>query len=129
LPRRAGVVAEEEAAVFGFDLRVEAARVGARDGEADLAENPFRQPGVARDLGPVVAAVARLEDAAAGAAARHLPRVAVRLPQRRVDDLRVVGIENQLDRAGLVVAEQDLLPRLAAVLRPEDAALRIRRRV
>src|SRR5262245_23803111 len=91
LPRRARVVGHEESTVLGFDLRVETLRVGAGDGEADLAECPPRQSGIARDFGPVIAAVSRPENAAAGAAARHLPRIAEGLPQRRVDDLGSVG--------------------------------------
>ena len=78
---------------------------------------------VARDLLPGLAAVGRLEEAAAGAAARHLVLDAVRLPQRGVDHARVLAIDRDVDRAGLGVAEQHLLPALAAVDRLEDAAL------
>src|SRR5262249_38112621 len=51
------------------------------------------------------------------------------LPQRDIDHLRVVRIDDQLVGAGLVVTEQDLVPRLAAVFRTVHAALRIRGRV
>src|SRR5205814_1659694 len=56
LPRRAGIVGAEEAAVFVLDQRVDAVRVGARDGDADLADHALRQAWVARDLAPGVAA-------------------------------------------------------------------------
>ena len=129
LPRRTGVVGQKEPALVCLDLRVNAIRVGARHGQADLPERAFRQPGVPRDLGPVVSAVGRLEDPAAGSTARHFERVSIRLPQRDVHHLRVVRIDDQLVGAGLVVPEQDPVPRLPAILRSVDAALRIRRRV
>ncbi len=68
LPGGARVVGHEEAAVLGLDLRVDAVRVGARNRDADLAEDAFGQAGVAGDFGPGVAAVGGLEDAAARAA-------------------------------------------------------------
>src|SRR5262249_46612275 len=75
------------------------------------------------------AAVGRLEQPAAETARGHFPGVAIRLPQSRVHDLRVVRIEHELDRAGLVVAEENFFPRLAAIFRSEYAALGIRRRM
>src|SRR5204862_7374735 len=67
--------------------------------------------------------------ARSGTAAPHAPRIAARFPQRRVQRLRMIRIDDELDRAGLVVLVENLLPRLAAVLRAEDAAIGIRRRV
>ena len=128
-PGRSGVVGPEEAAVIRLNLRVHAARVGAGDRQADLAEHAPGQTGMTRDLGPMIAAVGRREDAAARPAARHLPGIAGRLPERDVQHARVVRIDDDLVGAGPVVAEQDLLPGLPAVFRPVDAALRVRRRV
>ena len=88
-----------------------------------LPTRPCGRARVARDLLPRLAAVGRLEEAAAGAAARHLVLDAVGLPQRREHHVRVLPIDLDVDGAGLVVAEQHLLPRLAAVGALEDAAL------
>ena len=80
-------------------------------------------PGCAVISFQVLAAVGRLEEAAARAAARHLVLDAVGLPQRGVHHVRVLAIDRDVDRAGLAVAEQHLLPALAAVGRLEHAAL------
>jgi hypothetical protein len=52
--------------------------------------------------------------------------MALRLPCGRVEDVRVQRIERDVVRAGALAAEQHVLPVAAAVLRPEDAALRVR---
>ena len=129
LPRRARVVGAEEAAVFVLDERVDATGVGAGDGDADLADEPRRQPRIAGDFAPRLAAVGRLEQPAGRSAARHLILDAIRLPHRREHDVRIPAIDLDVDGAGLVVAEQHLLPRLAAVGRLEHAALVARRAV
>ena len=77
---------------------------------ADLAVESLRQAAGARDLLPRLAAVGRLEEAAAGAAARHLVLDAVRLPQRREHHVRIPAIDLHVDAAGLGVAEQHFLP-------------------
>ena len=82
-----------------------------------------RHAGVPRDLGPGVAAVGRLEHAAARAAGRHGVLLAEGLPERRVEDVRVVPVDHEVDRAGALVAEEDALPAVAAVGRTEDAPL------
>src|SRR5207247_5589041 len=79
-PRRSAIVRAEYAAVVVLDERVHAAAVGAGNGHANPADNAGRQAGIARDLGPRIAAVGRFEQAAARSAARHLPGDAVRLP-------------------------------------------------
>ena len=84
---------------------------------------PFGRPGIARDLGPVVAAVGGLEEAAAGSAAREAPRRAVGVPDGGVQHLRVIGVERKIHGAGATVAEQYFLPGLAAIPGAEDAAL------
>ena len=57
---------------------------------------------------------------------RVLPRPLPLLPQRRVDDVRVRRIDVDVVAAGVLVLVQDLLERLAAVGRAEDAALLVR---
>ena len=53
--------------------------------------------------------------AAARATAREVPRLPARLPERGIDDLRVVRIEGHVDRAGLLVLIEDPGPGLAAI--------------
>jgi hypothetical protein len=54
-----------------------------------------------------------------------LPRALPRSPEDGVDGLRVRRIEREVDRPGVLVAVEDLLERLPAVDRAEDAALRV----
>src|SRR5439155_2197319 len=123
LPRGAGIVRAEEAAVLVFDERVDAARIGARDRDADLADETFGQPGAPRDLSPRLAAVGRFEEAAARSAARHLILDAIGLPQRGEHHVGIPPIDLDVDAARLVVAKQHFLPGPAAVARLEDPAL------
>src|SRR5439155_1638481 len=78
---------------------------------------------------PGVAAVGRLEQAAAGAAARHLILDAIRLPHCREQDVRIPAIDLDVHGARLAVAEQLPLPRLPAVGALVEAALVARRAV
>ena len=55
-----------------------------------------------------------------------LPRRAPRLPQRRVDDLRVSGVGGEVDRAGVGVLVEHLGPRAAAVAGAKHAAIGVR---
>ena len=119
-PGRAGVVRQEHAALGGFDDGVDAAAVGARDRHAHLAPERRRQALVLRQLGPRLAAVGRLEEPAAGTAARQRMRRAEDLPEAGVEHVGVLRIHRQIDRPGLVVAEEHAVPRLAAVGRLED---------
>ena len=103
---------------------VDAVRVRARHGHPDAPDDALgRHAGVARDLGPAVAPVGRLEHAAAGAAGRHGVLLAEGLPQRRVEHVRVVPVDHDVDRAGALVAEENALPAVAAIGRTEDAPL------
>ena len=128
-PARAGIVGRVEAAVLVLDQRVDAIRVRARDGDADPADDAGRQTLGAGDLRPGLAAVGGLEQPAARAAARHLVLDPVRLPQRRVHHAGVAPIDDDVHGAGLVVAVEHLLPRLAAVGALEQAALLARHAV
>ena len=123
LPRRAGIVRHQQAAVLVLDQRIDAIRVGLGVGHANAADHAGRHAGVARDVGPGLAAVSGLVEAAAGTAARHLVLDSVRLPQCGVENIRVVGVDHDVHRAGPGVLEQRALPGLAAVAALEHAAL------
>ena len=123
-PRGAGVVARKRPPLSFSTSAYTRFGVGGRDRHADAPHQPLgRQPGVARDLRPRLAAVGALEQPAPRTAARHLVFLAVRLPHRRVHHVRVLAVDRDVDRAGLVVAEEHLAPRLAAVGALEHAAL------
>ena len=114
----------EEAAVVVLEEGVDAVGVRGRHRQADLADDaPRRHAGVAGDLGPGGAAVDRFEHAAARPAGRHGVLLAEGLPERRVDHVRVVAVERDVDRPGALVPEEDALPSVAPVGRLEDAAL------
>ena len=99
LPRRAGIVRDEQAAILVLDQCVNPVGVGPGVSHADAADHARGHAGVAGDLGPRLAAVGRLVEAAAGSAARHLVLDAIRLPQRGVEHVRVVGIDDDVDGA------------------------------
>ena len=126
LPRAAGVVAAEQAAVLGLDLRVEALLVRRRGADAGDAEHALGHAGLVVQRLPTVAAVGRLPQAAALATGLQRPRQPDGAPRRRVQRARVVGREAQIDGAGVFVGEQHALPRRAPVGRAVDAALGVR---
>ena len=67
LPRGTGIVAAEQAAVGVLHESVDAVGIGARDCDADAADDALlRQPRRSSDLGPGLTAVGALEEAAAG---------------------------------------------------------------
>ena len=121
-PGRAGVVAAVQPALGGLDRGVDPRRVGRRYRDADPAVDPGRQPAAGQPL-PGRATVDRLVQPRAGPARRQVPRQAPHLPQRGVQDAGVARIELHVDRAGVVVLEQHLLPVGAAVGGAEHAAL------
>src|SRR5690606_12913896 len=121
LPRRTAVVGAEDTATVRLDDRVHAVRVGTGHGHADLADHLLpRQAGVARDLRPRGAPVGALDEATARAAARHRPRLPECIPERRVDDVRILRIDRDVDGAGLRIAVEHLLPGAAAVAGPVE---------
>ena len=95
-----------------LDERVDAVRIARRDGQADPSQRRIGQP-VAAQPRPRAAAVARLVDAAARPAALSRPGVDDELPGRREQDARVRRIHHDVDRAGVLIDEEHLLPRLA----------------
>ena len=74
------------------------------------------------ELRPGIAAIARDVQAAAGAAAGQLPRLAARLPQAGEQDPRVGRVDGDVAGAGVGVLGEHLLPGLAAVGGAIDAA-------
>src|SRR5579862_2817482 len=91
----------------------------------DTPENSGGQT-IATEACPGDPAVARAIQPAARAATREIPGLPARLPERGKNNLRVLGIETDIDRAGLLVLVQHLCPGFATVRRTEDTALRIR---
>src|SRR5205814_2451175 len=125
-PAEATVLRPEDATVGRLDEGEGTIRARRRDRDRDLPQDAFRQPAVARDLGPGVATVDRLDDAASLAAADELVRTADRLPQGRVHDPRIQRIDREVDAAGPGPSREGLLPGLPAVPGAEDAAHRVR---
>ena len=123
LPVPAAVVGPVQPGLFRLDDGPHPLRPGRGNGDADLPLDPLGKSRLVRQVLPGVAAVAGLVQAASGAAARHVPEVAVRLPDRRVDDARVVRVHRQVDGPGPVAGEQDPLPVPAAVARAVHPAL------
>ncbi len=108
------------------DERVDRLGRGRRHGQADAAdERAARQS--AGQLLPRLAAVNRLVDAGPRAVLDRVPRRAIVLVRRRVDRVGTRRIEDHVSGPGLVRDVQHLLPRLAAVLRPEQAPLLVGR--
>src|SRR5262249_26034520 len=72
---------------------------------------------------PRVAAIVGAVQATARAAAGETPRRSPGLPQTRKENARVRRVKADIDRAGIGVLLEDLLPRLAAIGGAIDAAL------
>ncbi len=122
LPRGTGIVRSIESTGLGLDDGVEPSRIGARYRDANLAEQTLRHPWRVRHLRPRAAAVGGLEQSRARPAARELPRNARHFPQRCVQRLWILRIDDQIDRTGLRISEEHAAPRRAAVTRSIDAA-------
>src|SRR5271167_5070988 len=72
---------------------------------------------------PRASAVVRAIESAAPTAAGKTPGRAPRLPQRREKNVRVAGIERDIDSARVLVFVQDLFPSLASVGGTKDPPL------
>src|SRR5262245_57442243 len=110
-----------------IDDRVDASRITRRDGDARAADAFLRKP--LRERLPRLAAVGRLEDPAARSVRRRIrvPRRPPRIPETRVNDVRVPRIDDDFHRADIAVGTEHFLPRRAAVARAIDAAIGTRR--
>ena len=106
-----------------FNQRIQSTRIARRDRHLGVDDVGQAVP----KLRPRLPAVGRFEDAAAGAAPRAvLPRPLAFLPQRRVDDVGIRGIDIDVLAAGVGILVEDFLKRLPAVERSKDAALFVR---
>ncbi len=81
---------------------------------------------MAGQLFPGESAVHRFVQAAAGATTVEVPGLAADLPQCGVNYTGISGIEYHINRAGIVVLVEDLLPGFATVGRAENTPLSIR---
>ena len=125
LPGATPIVAAEHRAVLRLDDRPDPVRARRRDRDPDLPQDPLRKPLGPREIGPGVAAVGGLEQPAARASAAHLIRPADRLPERREQDARVLGVDAHIDRARGIAPREHLLPGGPAVAGAEQTALGI----
>src|SRR6185436_3768393 len=102
-------------AVFSINNSIKTIAIGWRNGDADVPATFERNP--FRDLFPRCPPVDRLEDPCAWPIRRRVdkPRWTAHVPERRVDYLRIYRIELEIDRADVIVFEQNFLPRDAAV--------------
>ena len=106
-----------------IDERIHASARGDREtGAADVSY----WPAASGEALPRAAAVGGAIDGAARSDVRlevRQPRIVANLPGRRVDDLGVLRIRRQVDRARVLVDEKRRSPVLAAIGGPENASL------
>src|SRR5207245_3404895 len=98
-PIGAAVVAAVEAALLGFDERVNDIGIGAGNRNADAAERALGDT-VAFDALPGRSVVVRTVETVLGTAAVEHPRRAIAFPHRGEEDMRILRIENNVDSAG-----------------------------
>ena len=126
LPGGPGVFGAVDAALLRLYGGPHAPRLRGRHGHADSPLDAGRQAGIVRYLRPGIAAISRLVQPAIGPTAVYGPEVAPDLPDGGVEDAGVGGVHGQVDGAGILALEQDLLPRFPSVGRAEDTALLVR---
>src|SRR5262249_33612086 len=110
----AAVVGAIQSAFFSFNHRVDAVGIGAGNRNANPAQQARRQTVPFQPL-PGAAAIGGFVQTAAGAAAAHAPWLAHGLVERGKQHVGVVGIEGDVNAAGLVVFAENLLPVLATI--------------
>ncbi len=120
-PVLAGIVGDIETALLGFDQGVDALGIGP-DGQPDSAQNPFGQA-VAAQRPPGLALVGGFVDVAARAAAGQIPGQPPHLIERCVEDARIMRVGHQIDRPGVGIPVEHLLPGVPAIGAPKDAPL------
>src|SRR6185437_8184965 len=92
-PRGARVVGAKYATGIGFDYCPQVSFLCWRRRDSNVADYPLGKARIARDLGPVLTRICGLEDPAAGAAGNELPRLAVSLPESRIQYLRILRVD------------------------------------
>src|SRR4029079_18034407 len=105
-PGGAAVVGAEHAAVLRLHDGPHPVAPPAAHRHADLADHAGRQPRVAGDLGPGLAAVGGAEEPAPRPAAGERPGGAAHLPERGVESVGAVRGEDEVDGARAVDAEE-----------------------
>src|SRR5581483_3105681 len=103
-PAFARVVGAIQPAIFGFDQRINAAGIAARNRNPNAAHNAGRQTVAFKPL-PCASTIGGFVEAAARPTAAQTPGSANHLPQRGKESVGVIGIEYNIDSAGLVVIE------------------------
>src|SRR6516165_1665659 len=120
----AAVIGAEKAAIRRLDHGVDALRVRTGHAHVDAPENAGRQP-VTRHVLPADSPIARTVEPTSRTSAREIPGLPPGLPQGCVDDARIMRIETDIDRTGVLILVEHLGPGLAAIGSAKYAALGI----
>ena len=124
-PFSATIFGTEEPAFFRFDRCVNAIRIRPGNREADASENSVGQS-ISLQLLPGHAAIFGAIQSAPRSAAGKIPGLPARLPHGREDDVRIVRVRRQINRARVLVLVENLGPRLAAIGGAKNSPLLIR---
>src|SRR5205823_11435406 len=112
-------------AVAGFDKRIDAFWIRARNCESPLASHVRRQT-VLRDLCPGGAFVVRNKETTARPTALPAPRVNHERPHARKQSLWIFRIHHQIRAAGVFIGEEYANPILATICGAKHTALLLR---
>src|SRR5260370_19741633 len=121
-PVGAAVIAAVEAALLGFDQRVNNIRIGAGNRHADFPERAFGHA-VAFNALPGSTIVVRTVETVLVATAVEHPGRAVAFPHRSKENVGILRIKNDVDASGPGVPVANFLPGFAAIAATENAAL------
>src|ERR1700730_7420919 len=124
-PMLPGIIRAIEPTFFRLDDCVNAIRISARNGDADLAKNSIRQS-VSFQMFPGDPVIFRTVESTPRSAAREKPRLPTRLPKRCEDNVWIVRVEHNVDAASVLIFAQHFGPRFSAIGRSKNSALRIR---
>ena len=124
-PVISAVVGAVQPSLLRLDQCIDPAPVAPGHRHADSSQDSTRQS-VALQALPCASPVGGFIQPAAGPAIRQSPGCAICLPQRGKDDMRIRGVERQVDGPRFVVLVEHLFPCLPAVERAEDSTLRVR---
>ena len=126
VPRVTSVIGAEHTALAPRCLHqdVDTVRVGGGDGKVRLSSDPGGKAVI--QVGPVIAAILGLVDAALVAAADDRPGLPLGEPHGGVDLVGAAGDELEIHGARSLRDEKDVLPRVASVGRPVDATFGVR---
>ena len=122
LPRIIGTV---KTAFLRLDDRINAVGIGAGNRDTDLAQDSLRET-VTLQMFPRNAIVFRSVESTSWTAAGKKPRLPSGLPQGCENNVRIVGIKNNIDPACIFVFGHNFRPRLPAVGGPKYSAFCVR---